>query len=159
MNIKFDKISSLIFFIIGAIIFWESQNISDGTLNTAIGPGIFPSALGIALMVLSVTLFYETMKYKKAHGADVSSESSTNDPEVKSNRKAFFIILIAAFLYVLLLEKLGYLITTVVFLFVTFQAMDKSKWVTSLIVAVLFTGVIYFGFVNVLGGSLPGLPF
>lgn len=160
MNIKFDKISSLIFFILGATIFWESRNISEGTLNTAIGPSIFPSALGIALMLLSITLFIETIQYKKSYKIiRDTTKKEENDSESKANKKSFLIILGAALLYVLLFEKVGYLISTFGFLFVAFQALDKTKWINSLIIAALFTGTIYFGFVNILGGNLPGLPF
>lgn len=160
MNLKFDKISSLVFFILGLFIFLESRKISESTLNTAIGPSVFPVAIGIALMVLSVVLFVETIKFKKTYKIiEKETEKESNDEENKSNKKVFFIIIISTLLYILLLEKIGYVITTFLFLFVAFQTLERSKWITSLIVAALFTGTIYIGFVKILGGNLPGLPF
>jgi len=160
VNLKFDKISSLVFFILGLFIFLESRKISQSTLDTAIGPGVFPAVIGIALMVLSVVLFIETIKFKKIYKIiEKETEKESNDEESQSNKKVFFIIIISTFLYILLLEKIGYVITTFLFLFVAFQTLERSKWITSFIVAALFTGTIYVGFVKILGGNLPGLPF
>ncbi|MFC4354321.1 tripartite tricarboxylate transporter TctB family protein [Chryseomicrobium palamuruense] len=151
MTARFDKIASLLFFIIGVLFFTEALKISDSAYGSSVGPKIFPMGLGIALIALSILLIIESFK-KKAEAK--ASEESLSSPQYKR----FFIILGAAITYVVLLEPLGYLITTFAFLFVTFQTLERGKWLSSLIIAAAFSGVIYFGFVYILGGSLPGFP-
>ena len=154
MNLKFDRIASLVFFVIGVLIVVEAQKISTSAYGSSVGPSVFPTGLGILLIFLSVLLLVETIRNKKAY-AIVGEKEDVTTP----NYKRFIIIFLAALGYVLLLDVLGYLITTFVFLVIGFQTLERGKILTSVIVAAAFSAVIYFGFVNVLGGSLPGLPF
>lgn len=154
MNKKFDRIASIVFLALGILIVVESGKISGSAYGSSIGPKTFPMGLGIILIILSILLLIETIKYRATYKIVEEHEEITSP-----NYKRFFIIFAAALGYVLLLEKLGYLITTFVFLLIGFQTLEKGKWITSIIVAGAFSAVIYIGFVNVLGGSLPGLPF
>jgi putative tricarboxylic transport membrane protein len=154
MNIRFDRIASIVFFALGILVVVESQKISTSAYGSSVGPSAFPIGLGILLIVLSIFLFIETVRHKKAYEIAASKNG-----ESAPNYKNFLIIFISALAYVLLLEPVGYLITTFAFLLIAFQTLEKGKFITSAIIAAGFTGVIYFGFVNVLGGSLPGLPF
>lgn len=154
MNLKFDRIASVVFLALGILVVVESQKISESAYGSQIGPSTFPLGLGIILIGLSVLLFIETIKHKATYKIIGEEENIKS-----SNYKRFFIIFLAAVGYVLLLEKLGYLITTFAFLLIGFQTLERGKWISSIIVAAAFSGIIYYGFVNVLGGSLPGLPF
>lgn len=154
MNLKFDRIASLVFFVIGVLVVVEAQKISTSAYGSSVGPSVFPIGLGILLIFLSVLLLVETIRNKKAY-AIVGEKEDVTTP----NYKRFIIIFLTALGYVLLLDVLGYLITTFVFLVIGFQTLERGKILISVIVAAAFSGVIYFGFVNVLGGSLPGLPF
>ena len=73
--------------------------------------------------------------------------------------KQFLIILGCLLLYAFLLEPVGYLITTFLFLLITFQTMQKGQILKSAIIAAAFAGGIYYLYVEVAMGSLPGLPF
>lgn len=152
MTVRFDKIASIIFFVIGILFFTEALKISDSAYGSSVGPKIFPMGLGAALIALSILLIIESYKSKPKEQHD--SAESLSSPQYKR----FFIILGSAIGYVLLLEPLGYLITTFVFLLISFQVLEKGKWLNSLLIAAAFSAVIYFGYVNILGGFLPGFP-
>ena len=154
MNLKFDRMASIVFLALGILVVVESQKISTSAYGSQIGPSTFPIGLGIILIILSIFLFIETIKHKATYKI-VGEEEDIKSP----NYKRFFIIFIAALGYVLLLEKLGYLITTFAFLVIGFQTLEKGRWIPTIIIAATFSAFIYYGFVNVLGGSLPGLPF
>ncbi len=154
MNLKFDRIASVVFLALGILVVVESQKISESAYGSQIGPSTFPIGLGIILILLSVLLFIETIRHRATYNI-VGEKEDIKSP----NYKNFFIIFIAALGYVLLLDKLGYLITTFVFLVIGFQTLERGKWISTILVAAAFSCIIYFGFVNVLGGSLPGLPF
>jgi putative tricarboxylic transport membrane protein len=147
MDVKFDRIAATLFLAVGVLFIIGSTQLSSTSYGSSVGPNIFPLFLGVALTLLSVRLFYETFKYKSANGE-----------KVKLQIKPFIIIFIATFLYIVTLETIGYVITTFLFLFICFQTMERTKVVTSLIVSACFSGAVFFLYVQVLKGTLPGWP-
>ncbi|KMY43188.1 transporter [Bacillus sp. FJAT-27916] len=152
MNRYFDRIASIGFLALGILVFVESRDISDSAYGSAIGPKTFPMGLGIALFILGGILLIETIKNKEP------KETQKKNKDLY-NYKQFIIIFLVALGYVLLLEKLGYIISTFLFLLISFSTFEKKKWLSSIIVSGAFTLFVYYVFVNVLGGSLPGFPF
>ena len=148
MSKTFDRYTSITFLLIGLLFVIESTKIANSAYGSSVGPKIFPLWLGIILILLSLRLLYETFKYK--------TEATSKE---KLQYKKFLIIFVSAVLYAFLLEKIGYVIATFAFLLIAFQTMERGRIVQSLIIATVFSGGIYFLFVEVLGGSLPGFPF
>ncbi|OXS74660.1 tripartite tricarboxylate transporter TctB family protein [Domibacillus enclensis] len=147
MNKTFDRYASIVFLLIGVLFIVESRKISASSYGSNVGPDIFPIGLGILLVLLSIKLFIETAKMKKE---DTKGE--------KPDYKRFLIIFGAAVLYVVLLEPLGYVITTFLFLAVGFQVLEKGGWLKTIAIAAAFSFGVYYLFVMVLQGSLPGFP-
>lgn len=67
-------------------------------------------------------------------------------------------MLVATVLYVLLLEPIGYVIATALFLYVTFLVMGSKSQLQSAVVSLLFSVGVYVVYVQLLKGTLPGLP-
>lgn len=147
MNKAFDRYTSLIFLVIGAGFMFESQKISETAYGSNVGPDVLPFGLGLILVLLSIRLFYETFRYKKTEGQKKSL-----------NYKGFLIILAAAVLYCFFLEDIGYVIGTFIFLLIGFQTMERGKWLSSIVISGLFSFGVYYLFVVVLKGTLPGFP-
>ena len=147
MNKTFDRYASIVFLLIGVLFIVESRKISASSYGSNVGPDIFPIGLGILLVLLSIKLFVETAKMKKE---DTKGE--------KPDYKRFLIIFGAAVLYVVLLEPLGYVITTFLFLVVGFQVLEKGGWLKTIAIAAAFSFGVYYLYVMVLQGSLPGFP-
>ncbi|WP_068776231.1 tripartite tricarboxylate transporter TctB family protein [Paenibacillus sp. FJAT-26967] len=147
MNTTFDRYAGVAFLLIGAGFVWQSTTIMDSAYGSNVGSNIFPLGLGILLMLLSVRLLAETLRYKSQSGE-----------RTRLDYKRFGILLGAAVAYCLLLEPLGYVITTFGFLLVGFQTMERGKWVKSLLISAIFSGGVYVLFVQVLKGSLPPFP-
>ncbi|MCG3089740.1 tripartite tricarboxylate transporter TctB family protein [Sporosarcina cyprini] len=147
MSKTFDRYAGIAFLLIGLLFVIESSKIADSAYGSAVGPKIFPMWLGIILMMLSLRLLYEAFKNK--------SEVEASD---KLQVKKFLIIFAAAALYAFLLEKIGYVISTFLFLLLAFQTMERGRILVSTVVAALFSGGVYYFFAEFLGGSLPGFP-
>lgn len=147
MNKKFDRIAGIAFLLVGILFFMESQKISDSAYGSSVGPKIFPMWLGIILVALSMRLLYETFKYK--------SEDSKKE---QLQYKKFLIIFVSALLYAFFLEKIGYVISTFLFLLIAFQTVERGKIFYSLLISAVFSVGVYYLFSELLGGSLPGLP-
>lgn len=147
MSKTFDRYASIAFLLIGLLFVIESMKIASSAYGSTVGPKIFPLGLGIILILLSLRLLYETFKYKK--------EAASSE---KLQYKKFLIILVSAALYAFLLEKLGYVISTFLFLLIAFQTMERGRIVPTLIIAAVFSFGVYYFFAEFLGGSLPGFP-
>ncbi|MGM7723831.1 tripartite tricarboxylate transporter TctB family protein [Metabacillus sp. Hm71] len=146
MSKTFDRYSSLLFMVIGLAFIVESRKISDSAYGSNVGPDIFPLGLGILLILLSLRLFYETFFYQ------AKKDRSALD------YKSFLIMLLSAILYGLFLETIGYVMSTFLFLIIGFQVMERGgRWKT-LLIAGCFSFGVYYLFVEVLNGTLPGFP-
>lgn len=146
MNRIFDKTSSIIFLAIGIFFILESDNIANSAYGSEVGPNVFPMGLGIILVLLSLRLLYESFRFPE------------ENKKTTYQYKKFAIIFAAAILYVVLFEVIGYVLSTFLFLLVSFQAMERGKWIPSIITALGFSGIVYYLYVYVLQGTLPGFP-
>lgn len=147
MNKTYDRYASVVLFIFAAAFIWEGTKISDSAYGSNVGPDIFPIGLGIILLLLCARLFYESLRTKN----EVTRKTTLD-------YKGFLIIFGSAVVYALLLEPLGYILTTFLFLIISFQVMKRGNWIKGLLIAGVFSFGVYYLFVNVLEGSLPGLP-
>jgi putative tricarboxylic transport membrane protein len=147
MNKTFDRYTGLIFLLIGAGFMFESFRISKSAYGSDVGPNVFPFLLGLILVLLSIKLLLETLRYNTFQAKKRALQY-----------KKFFVILGATVLYALLLEKLGYVITTFLFLVVSFQTMEKGHWLKTILISGSFSYGIYFVYVKILQGTLPGWP-
>lgn len=149
LNKTFDRYAGIVFLAVGALFMIESRRISTSAYGSNVGPNIFPFILGLFLALLSIRLIYETFRYKQAE-SDGAKE--------KLDYMRFGIIFSAAVLYALFLEDVGYVISTFLFLFIGFQTMQRGRLWSTLIIAGLFSYGVYFLFVNIMDGTLPGFP-
>lgn len=147
MNKTFDKYSSIIYLVVGSAFMLLSQNISTSAYGSDVGPNIFPFGLGLILVLLSLRLLYETFRYPEA-----AKEKTSLD------YKKFGILFLSAVLYAYFLEATGYVIGTFLFLLIGFQTMEKGKWLLSIAISALLSIGVYYVFVEILQGSLPGFP-
>lgn len=147
MNKSFDLYASIVFLVLGVAIYLYSQTLTVANLGIAIGPKALPSFLAVILVILSAANLFAALKSK--------ASSKKQDLEYKK----FFIILVSLILYALLIEPLGYVISTFIFLMIGFQTMEKGKYLTSAAIAAAFAGGIYYVYVEVFLGVLPPMPF
>jgi putative tricarboxylic transport membrane protein len=147
MSRKFDLYASIVFFLIGLGFVWESQKISQSVFGSNVGSNIFPAGLGAVLMLLSIKLLFEAMRMQKEEPADR-----------RPDYLRVLLIIGAATVYGFYLEIIGYVIGTFMFLLFAFQVIERGKWLASILVSAGFTGVVYYAFVHLLQGTLPGWP-
>lgn len=147
LSLSFDKMAAILFFCVGILAIAGSGDLADSSYGSNVGPNIFPFVLGVVLVLLSLRLFYEAFK---------TVQKERESEHLDWGR--FGVIFIAALLYVLLLETIGYIITTFLFLFISFQAMERKRWIVSLVIAGVFSAAVYYIYVEVLAGTLPGWP-
>lgn len=147
MSKAFDRYAGIVFLALGSAFAIESTRISTSAYGSNVGANMFPLILGILLIILSIRLIVETFRYKQ--------EKKSNE---KLDYKRFLIIFTAAVLYGLFIEEVGYVISTFLFLLVGFQTMERGKIWMTLLIAGGFSFGVYYLFVEVMDGTLPGFP-
>ncbi|MCR8631744.1 tripartite tricarboxylate transporter TctB family protein [Paenibacillus radicis (ex Xue et al. 2023)] len=147
MNKTFDRYAGIVFLALGSLFVVESQKITASAYGSNVGSNIFPLGLGIFLALMSVRLIYETFRYK-----------DTGRDKEKLDYKRFGIIFSAAVLYAYFLEDIGFVIATFLFLMIGFQTMQRGKIWPSIIISAAFSFGVYYLFVHVMDGTLPGFP-
>lgn len=147
MKKRFDHYASVVFLVLGIAIYLYTQSIEVSTSGSSIGPKELPTFLSIILIILSVANLYVAIKANKPAKQE------------KLEYKKFLIIFVSLVLYALLIEPLGYVISTFLFLMVGFQTMEKGGYLKSALIAAAFSGGIYYLYVEVALGVLPPLPF
>ena len=148
MSRRFDLGAALVFFIIGTAFMLGARQLSGAVYGSSISSGTFPQVFGWLLMGLSALSVFETLKKAKVEAAEA-------EPLFL---KRFSTIAVACLGYVVLLEPLGYVISTFIFLLVSFQAMHKGDLWKSVVIAAGFSLGIVILFVYILKGSLPAWP-
>ncbi len=147
MNKTADRIAAVAFLAVGSLFMAESLRLSKSAYGSAVGPNVFPFLLGLVLALLSIKLLFETRGYKDSAGEKPPRQY-----------KKFLIIFVAAILYAALLETIGYVIMTFLFLVVGFQTMAKGALWKSVVIAAGFSLGVYGLYVKLLQGTLPSWP-
>jgi putative tricarboxylic transport membrane protein len=110
------------------------------------GPGLMPLLIGGLLLLIS--------SYHLTTLADTKQKKDlTPNTNIKIDYKRIILVIISLFGYAILLEPLGYLITTCIILILLFRSMEP-KWSVVLAGSILAALVTYFGFTQ-LGVVLP----
>jgi len=144
----FDRYASIVFIALGVALFFYSRTLTSSSTGTSIGPQELPLFLAVALTITAVINLVSAVRAK-----------SPGEKVKGIEYRKFLIVLGLLLLYVLLLEPLGYVISTFLFLVAGFQTMEKGGYLKSALIAAAYSGGIYFVYVKVALGVLPGLPF
>ena len=142
---KFDTISGLFLLILSTAICIGSLRLHVGTFR-APGAGLFPLVTGVVLGVFSILILLEARR--KAEEAIPFWVPGAN---IKTISLSFLVILI----YALLLERLGFLASTLVFFLLISRFVSGHRWGTALFFAVVASVATYSVFKFLLRSPLP----
>jgi len=137
-----DRISGGVVFCLGVCILWQGRHLSVGSLHGP-GPGFFPVLLAAVLMILS--LFLILPKGKKEENSSFFSGSV----------KRVLMMFVALLFYFALLEFLGFLIVSILFMAFSFIAIAYYRWYSALLWAFVSIGLTYLLFEVLLKSNLP----
>jgi len=166
-KLKFKKNETL-FYMIMVFFFlfltYESYQISNVKASpTDVGASFFPISISIVLLILTSILFFSSVKKnnipKKINNIKYNKE--TKKISALKIIASFSIILLS---YAILLTRIGFIISTILFLCICtfllyFYKNDKMMniiiMVKSLILSCIISGLIYFVFSNMFQVMLP----
>ena len=139
-----DRWSSSLCLIIAALICTEAYRLDLGSYNDP-GPGFLPFWNGIALGILSLLML--------GHSFAKNSERSDAFKEILWKKVLFVLGYMVA--YALVLEKIGFLITTFLFIIAAINTIAPKRWYIVAMVAVMTSLATYLVFQVWLKSQLP----
>jgi len=148
---KKDFLSSCFLFCLGLFLAVQSTRLlvwgKEGP-----GPGFFPLLVAIIIVGISISIVIETRSFVRAKAPEKISESQREEV-VSIFKVASYAILTA--LYGISVEKVGFLLSSVIFLFLMLKYVEKQRWKTTLLVTFVCIFASYLLFVYFLRVPLP----
>lgn len=123
----------------------------DAMFGDPWAPRVYPLIIAGSMAILSVVLLIGELKKQRGGKADAPVRFS-----IDNDGKIVAFVTVASLLYTFLFNRLGFILSTFLFMESIMLFISKAKkmlWPT--LIAVLFAIGIYFGFVNLLGVTLP----
>ena len=136
----------LLIFIVAAVYLYLSFQLPNYEY-APIDADVIPKGLGILLLVLSVFLFFSRV-------VETDAEKAKRDIP-KKELGVIAAVFAMIFVYILLFEAIGFIITTSLFIFFCSWFLGYRAWKTNILVSLLFPIVMYAIFVFALGIVLP----
>lgn len=144
---KADRISGSFWFIFSVIVSIESYRLGLGTLHQP-GPGFLFFWASVFLGIMSLVILIRAVEKKKAGEPEVSIFG-------KQNKTKIVLVLISLFLYALLMEKLGFILVTLLLFVFLLGVIEKKRWLFTIFVSIAVTVVAYLIFEIWLKSQLP----
>ena len=149
---KYNLYSSIFLFLIGWGSILGGVKYQFGSLYSP-GPGFLPVILGGILSLLSIGLFFT------AFFSHILPSEKIAFQKPDKNWRNILSSIFALISYTVLLNYLGYALSTFIFLFYLFRFIGKKKWWISILIAALASVITYIGFAVALGIPLPKCMF
>lgn len=138
-----ERLSSMLFFLVGIFALTQSVQFSMGTLEKP-GPGVFPLILSVLLVVIGVLLLFAERGHEKLNWPRLIREKGT----------VWKIIMLSA-AFVAAFEGLGYLATSAVYLFLLFFWVCRFRAGAAVALTAIITISSWYLFGTILGLQLP----
>jgi putative tricarboxylic transport membrane protein len=159
MNKYVDLIGSLVIVALGVFVLAVAFSYAPPkVVFDAIGPMGFPKAIGAFLVVGGLIQSVRTALYIRRYGKWSPEEGVPDEPEYPSSKWRALIFIAGCFVFLALMQTLGFLISMPLAIFAGLWSMDYANWVRRVIVAVGFTVFAFAIFELVLGVPLPPGP-
>lgn len=137
-----DKIFSVVLCMICAIVYYSASKFDMSYIgDTGLGPDFFPKVISVVLFILGVLIFISSGKDKKVE----------KNPNVKYTLTTIGIFAI----YIVLIGKIGYLVSTILFSFTIISLLKKNSIVLKVIYSIVFPVGLYLLFTYAFKVSLP----
>jgi putative tricarboxylic transport membrane protein len=146
---KSDFIPAVIWLGLGISVTVTSYKLKLGSLSDP-GPGLMPFLLGIILSILSLPILVQSFSIIKRKEKQ-RDEGIWSDVEFKK----LIIVLVSLIGYAMLLEKVGFVITTFLLMLILYKIISTRKWFFALIASILTVVTAFFLFVELLRVELP----
>lgn len=152
-----DRVIFVCTLILAGVYFYATEKLPSLEIGDPLGPKAFPRLLGVLLVITAIILLFEMIRGRKVVTTDVPSRG----PSTRGSHTVVAAVALWTFVYFLVFEFLGYVLSTSIYLLVLMVYFHKNKWTSNVLTAVLFSVISYLMFTKLLGVNLARgiLPF
>jgi putative tricarboxylic transport membrane protein len=138
MNLNSAQVSNFLFALFGLITSWGSVNVGLGTL-THPGPGFFPFWAGILLILISLFQLMKSFPIRKSVERNIW---------INIEWKNLIVFALSLFVYIFVIDLLGFLISSFFLLAILFKMPKGQKWYMAILSSFLtvFFSYLIFGY-------------
>lgn len=156
MNNLADRIILVCTVVIAAVYLYATTLIPSLEIGDPLGPKAFPRLLGIALLIAAGLLFAEMWKDRKL----AKPAAAPAEPQNWTHLWVLGAVTVWTGLFYVVFEKLGYVVSTTVYLIALTAWFNRGKWIANVLSSIAFGVLSYIMFVK-LDVNLPKgiLPF
>ena len=137
---------------LGALILWGSFYLPTGGGYAQVGPGVVPRIVGIGILAIGALLAREVFT-GGLRGVDEAAEA-----KMPVDWRAFAWVSAGIVLYGLLIERLGFILASMILFALVARSFGSRRWGLNAVVALLLASAIFAIFTYGLGLMLPAGP-
>jgi len=149
---KAEMIAGIVLLLLSGLVIFSALQMPPST-SFGPGAGFLPLWLGVLLAVLATILFVSAWR----------SQAKVQDGEsVFPGKQALFaitLVLVGLAVYILLIDVLGYVVDTFLFIMFLVKVVEREPWSLTLKLAVVATAGLFIVFHTLLGITLPSNMF
>ena len=149
---KADMITGVVLLALSGFVIQETWRM-PASATFGPGPAFLPFWLGVLLAVFATILLVSAWR---------SQATEKDNNSIFPGKQALFaivLVLVGLAGYILLIEVLGYLVDTLLFIVFLMKAVEREKWPLTLMVAVGTTAALFITFQFLLQITLPSNMF
>lgn len=145
-----DRIIFACTLLLAGVYFWATAQIPSLELGDPLGPKAFPRLLGIGLLISAAMLLAEILRDRKKQTAAAAPIVWRWEPH------QWIVVAISVWtaLYILAFERLGYMLSTVIYLLALTTYFNRGRHLMNGLTCVLFVFISYAAFTRLLGVNL-----
>jgi putative tricarboxylic transport membrane protein len=140
------KYPGIFFLLLSIYVCKVSLKLGLGSLHKP-GSGFISFWSGIFLGAIALIMLIQDIWFNKANRAE--------EKKGKTNWRAVLLALAALFISILIFERLGYIISTILFVGFLLKCIEKKGWFVTILASLLMTFVSYYIFKIWLQAELP----
>jgi putative tricarboxylic transport membrane protein len=148
-----DALWGALFVLLGAAILWHVQGFPR-IPGQNVGPALFPGVLAVAMLVCGAILFVGGMKARRAGGAATRWAAAPEWLRSRRHVVAFVVLVASNVFYLVVVDRLGFLLTAFVYLAALMWEL-RVRLAVTLPVAFIMALAIHYAFYKLLRVPLP----
>ena len=148
-----DAVWGVLFALLGAAILWHVQGFPR-IPGQNVGPGLFPGVLAVAMLVCGAILIATGLKARRSAGATLRWAVAPEWLRSRRHVLAFAVLVASNVFYLLVVDRLGFLLTAFVYL-VALMWVLRVRLAVAVPVAFIMALAIHYAFYKLLRVPLP----
>ena len=154
-GLNFDSIVALASILIALFLIHNEYGMPTPSIPQTLGPSFMPIALLVALILVGIVLFFNSLRQTPDAAGDAAVSPAPVPKTSLDQYKVLGLVTLGLLVYAAILDPIGFIISTALLIIWQAQLFEKGKLMRNLVVGVLFSLLVYYVFVHVLGVMLP----